>query len=287
VVASYPTSATPQPPRITSLGAPAGGLPTAGGVVLEAVGEQLGALGSSVFLVLSSSLFGEFRTPPCDVVAPGSRVRCTSPAGVGTGLAVVMLVDGVASPPFTDGTLSYLPPAITGLRVVAGGDAVDGDVGVPTLGGGSVVVEGVNFGPASLGSGSLGAVSYSPLALSLLLGSPVSFPALACSITRDHVEVTCSMGPGVGGGLQWSITVAGQTAATATTTYRSPVIASLGLLSVDGAVMLDPPALDSLRTAGGQQLVGRMVIGDPLLSATHTPFKHIEPNPSKRLPHWL
>jgi hypothetical protein len=268
VVASDPAAATPQPPRVVLVVGPLGGLPTPGGVVLEAVGEQLGALGSSPTLVLSSSRWGEFRTPPCAVVAPGSRVRCTSPAGVGTDLAVVAVVDGVASPPYANGTLSYSPPAITGLRVVSGGGA---GAGVPTSGGGVVVVEGVNFGPAALGGVSLGAVSYSPLALSVLLGAPVSFPALDCAITRDHSEVTCSMGPGVGGGLQWSITVAGQTATTATTTYRPPIITSLGVASPSGgAVSWDPAALGALATSGGQRLVRALRLKAPHSGPSHS-----------------
>jgi hypothetical protein len=259
VVVSEPASVTPQPPRVLSVSAPSGSLPTQGGVVLEATGEQLGAADSAVFIVLSSVEFGEFFTSLCDVVAPGTRIRCLSPAGVGIGLVAAVSVDGVRSPPFTTGALSYSPPAITGLRVLAGGGASSGvgsdDGGVPTMGGGVVVVEGVNFGPAALGSRSLEAVSYVPVGLSVLLGTPVSFPALDCVISRNHTEVTCGMGPGVGGGLQWSITIAGQTASPATTSYRPPVITRLGVVSANGSVLWSAQALAALNTAGGQRLV--------------------------------
>jgi hypothetical protein len=254
VVLSDPRSVTPQPPRILFVGAPSAGLPTAGGAVLEALGERLGAVESVVFMVLSSVDFEPVTTPSCVIVVPTSRIRCTSPAGVGTGLTVTVSVDGVVSPPYTNGTLSYMSPAITGLRVFAGGGMGEGG-GVPTIGGGVVVLEGVNFGPAALGGRSLGAVSYSSPALTLLLGASASFPALDCAITRSHTEVSCTMGPGVGGGLQWSITIGGQTASTATISYRPPVIAAVGVVLPNGDVSFDSASRHALATSGGQQLV--------------------------------
>ncbi len=254
VVPSDPPSITPQPPRVLFVAAPAAGVPTAGGIVLEATGEQLGVDGSVVSMLLSSADFGPFRSADCEVTDPGTRIRCTSPAGVGTGLAIVVSVDGVSSPPYPNGTLSYSSPAITGLRVVSGG-AEGGGGGVPTSGGALVVVEGLNFGPASLAALSLGAVTYSPITLSVTQGTPVSFPALHCAITRNHTELTCEMGPGVGGGLLWSVSIAGQTASTATTSYHKPVITSVGVVAAGGGVSSAPAALHALVTQGGQELV--------------------------------
>jgi hypothetical protein len=262
VVPSDPPFITPQPPLILRIDAPSAGLPTAGGVVLEAMGEQLGALSSAVFLVLSSAGFEPFTSPACAIVVPASRIRCTSPEGVGMGLHVAVSVDGVLSSPYPNRTLSYSSPAITGLRVAAvGGGGIDGDM--PTTGGGLVMVEGVNFGPAALGARSLGAVSYSPTALSLTLGAVVSFPALDCAITRNHTEVTCRMGPGVGGGLQWGVTIAGQSAVTATTAYRRPVITAIGVVAASGIVSSDPAALEGLATKGGQLLVRQQLATQP------------------------
>jgi hypothetical protein len=255
VLLSDPASITPQPPRILFIVGPSSGLPTPGGIFLEAEGDHLGDFDSTVFLVLSGPEFGPFATTDCAIVEPATRIRCTSPAGVGTGLSVSVSVDGVVSPPFANGTLSYAAPAILGLREVSDGVEDGGDGGVPTSGGRLVVVEGLNFGPAALGARSLGAVSYSPRALSVLLGTQVLFPALDCVITRDHSEVTCGVGPGVGGGLQWNIAIAGQTASIATTTYRLPVITAMGVLSSSGALLLDPTSLRALVTSGGQQLV--------------------------------
>ncbi len=268
VVPSEPPSITPQPPRIFYVDAPSAGLPTAGGVVLEAVGEQLGAVNSIVFLVLSGAEFEPFISLACAIVVPASRIRCTSPAGVGTHLEVAVSVDDVLSSPYPNGTLSYSSPAITGLRVISS-DNGDGDVS--TTGGGLVVVEGVNFGPAALGVRSLGAVTYSPAALSVVLGTPVVFPALDCAISRSHTEVTCGMGPGVGGGLQWSVTVAGQTASVVTTSYHPPMLTMVGVVSTNGVVSLEQTALWALATSGGQQLVrfgSRMLLSD-LQSRAH------------------
>ncbi len=256
-VPSDPLSVTTQLPRIMLVVAPRGGLPTAGGVVVEAEGEQLGAIDSTVLMVLSSVNFGSFPATDCSIVTSGSRVRCTSPPGVGAGLAVTLVVDGVASPPFANGTLSYSSPAITGLLVLVASQDSDVSSGgsVPTTGGGLVVVQGLNFGPAALGALSLGAVTFSPVALSVSLGTQVTFAAVNCAITRNHTEVTCGMGPGVGGSLRWSITIAGQSSSSAMTTYRPPVIAAVEVVTESGAVSSDPAALQALATSGGQLLV--------------------------------
>jgi hypothetical protein len=63
----------------------------------------------------------------------------------------------------------------------------------------------------------------------LCLGWQVAFVAVDCAISRDHVEVTCSMGPGVGGRLQWSVTVADQSSTIPLTAYRRPVLTLLAV----------------------------------------------------------
>jgi hypothetical protein len=253
VVPAEPGAITPQPPLVTLVTAPSVGLPTQGGVVLDVEGDQLGATDSMVLLTLTSTVFGAFVSSPCRVVTPGSRLRCVSPPGIGGGLVVTVDVDGIASQPYPNATLWYTAPSITGLRVIAGGS--DGSDGVSTSGGGLVEVDGVNFGPAALGWLSLGAVTYSPVAYSVAAGMPVVFPALNCAITRNHTQLTCGMGSGVGGGLQWSVTVAGQTASTVTSGYRAPVLAAVGVLTRTGVVDPDPSALQALDTRGGQLLV--------------------------------
>ncbi len=253
MVLSTPVSVTPQPPHVVSLSEPTAGLLTAGGVQVTATGEQLGGPDSTVFLVLASSRFGSFVSGVCDIAVAGTRVRCVSPPGVGTGLSVSLSVDGVVSPPFANGTLSYVPPSITSLYAADGEAGAGG--GVPTSGGGVVVIRGSNFGPVALGSMSLGDVTYSPSALSVALGDSIVFPAHNCTISRDHTEITCEMGAGVGGGLQWSVTIAGQTATTVVSSYRAPVVRTVGVLLATGMVSSGPEALSSLATQGGQQLV--------------------------------
>jgi hypothetical protein len=257
VVLSAPLSVRPQPPRVTFVSAPTSGLPTAGGVLVSAAGEQLGGPDSTVFLVLSSGELGSFVSGACGITAPGTRVLCVSPPGAGTHILVSLSVDGIISPPFANASLSYLPPSINELHaVVGGGSAAEG---APTTGGSVVVIRGSNFGPAALGPRSLGAVTYSPLALSVALGGSVVFPAHGCAITQDHTELTCEMGPGVGAGLKWSVTIAGQTAATVVSSYRAPVVHTLGVLLSAGVTSTAPGALDALVTQGGQQLVRKLL----------------------------
>jgi hypothetical protein len=78
--------------------------------------------------------------------------------------------------------------------------------------------------------------------------------------------VTCRMGPGVGGGLQWSITIAGQTAFTATTAYHRPVIDAVGVEAAGGLVLSDSAAREALATEGGQYVV--RLPPPPLASST-------------------
>jgi hypothetical protein len=84
------------------------------------------------------------------------------------------------------------------------------------------------------------------------------FVAQGCTITQSHVEITCMLAPGVGGGLQFSVSIAGRSSAVACTSYRPPTITAMGLLTTqEGGSTVDTQeeAVGVLRTAGGQVLV--------------------------------
>jgi hypothetical protein len=72
------------------------------------------------------------------------------------------------------------------------------------------------------GPTTLGLVTYSPV------GLPFQFAAQRCSVTVDHVEIRCETGPGVGARLLWTVTVDDLSSSYPLTSYRAPVISSLG-----------------------------------------------------------
>jgi hypothetical protein len=99
---------------------------------------------------------------------------------------------------------------------------------------------------------------HSPVYLTLALGWPVIFHAHHCAVTRDHVELQCSLGPGVGVRSQWTVTIANQSSSNPQSSYRRPVVASLGLVVDNGSLVYAPdPRLLALTTTGGQTLVFR------------------------------
>ncbi len=79
--------------------------------------------------------------------------------------------------------------------------------------------------------------------------------ATDCAITRNHTEILCTMGPGVGGHLQWTVVIAGQTSAIPLTSYRPPTLSSLGWVPPGGSSVLDSPALAQLDSRGQGQLL--------------------------------
>jgi hypothetical protein len=176
VVPSSPGRVTPAPPLITAVTVPTVFLGTSGGSVVRVTGVQLGGVGAVVLLGLSNGVH-TFPGAPCAVTAPGVEVRCEAPIGVGSRHAAWVEVDGVASAPFPNATLSYAPPSIATITVLraVGDEGGNAPVGVSTEGGSVVVIAGANFGPATgITPTPLGAVTYTPPDFVVGRGVPVS-----------------------------------------------------------------------------------------------------------------
>jgi hypothetical protein len=266
-----------------------------------------------------------FTSTPCSVIFTGESVQCVAPPGAGTGHAVLVLVDGVPSHPFPNATLAYEPPSILSISPAT---PLSNGEGLPTAGGIPIVIQGVNFGSASLGPAARIAVtyvpsggdspttlsfahdlplccclavdggnmlffaphactstvhyrpprvvppypnhvtcsplyppsrcSYSPVDLSITLGSTVTFFARGCNVTRDHVELTCLLGSGVGVRAQWTVSVANQSSSNPRTSYRRPEVSAVLLLGDDMQPRENSAlALQNLDTRGGQVLAFR------------------------------
>jgi hypothetical protein len=260
VAPASPASVRLQSPVLLSVMVPGDALPTRGGGVISVHGQQLGAPGSLVTLLLSrrwrvgedpsvvgSSSAGHddaliLASGACTIVQATAHVQCPSPSGVGAGYAVSLVVDGTRSDVWANGTLSFEEPRILTLTMLAD----DPQVGGGTSGGTVVVIAGTGFPSVEDSAVALGPVLYSPVRLDL------QFLAQGCAVTRDFVEITCVTAAGVGGRLLWVVTVDGQQSVNPTTAYRPPVISRLGIVLDSGLVAFDQDSLATVSTAGGQ-----------------------------------
>jgi hypothetical protein len=114
-------------------------------------------------------------------------------------------------------------------------------------------------GPAALGPLSLTSVTYTS-ALLLASGLPSTLHPKDCTIVQSHTRIQCTMVAGVGGSLQWAVTVAGQTSALPRTRYHPPELIDVGVGPGAGAGAgagppeFTPTARAALPTSGGAVL---------------------------------
>ena len=170
----------------------------------------------------------------CVVVVPNTVLSCAVPAGVGANLSIAVNVAGW--PALSSRAVSYMPPSITSAARVGGGALL-------TEGTDSVVLTGDNFGPA----GTQPLVSYAVNATTLPL---LYAPSATCVVSTAHSALVCPTVPGVGKGLLFSVSVAGQPSAP-------------GIFSPSPQVQYQAPTITAvtaplLQTAGGESGVIRL-----------------------------
>lgn len=145
----------------------------------------------------------------CFVSVQDVQIICTTAPGVGSSLTWAVTIGSQTSAP-SNSTSSYAPPSIS--------DYIGpGAVGADTVGSQAVIINGHNFGP--LGTAPDSATYGGPNA--------TLFEASGCSVTTDHVVITCSTAPGAGSGLKWLVMVGGQYSVYPTTSYAVPIITGL------------------------------------------------------------
>ncbi|KAA0176614.1 hypothetical protein FNF27_01895 [Cafeteria roenbergensis] len=241
-----------QPPTVSAVLQGLRSEPTAGGSVLEVEGSNFGPLSAPVTVRFGASTGMELAAVGCAVSVAHTRVRCTTVAGVGTGLGVVVGVAGQLSARFEPQPpalpLGYAAPAVSGIVVLSASadprDAVPlfslgASTAALTTSGQSlqIVLQGTNFGAQAstfslrFGGGAGRADKYL-----------VSGAALDCSVVVSHTVVACDAPAGQGVGLRVAVegcrvTVSG---ARIECTTAEGVGAELGVwLAVDG---VDPLA---------------------------------------------
>jgi hypothetical protein len=243
-VPTAPAELAPSNPRISSVTVAARSLLGSGGDLIAVEGSRLGdAASQSVTLLLRNGVYS-LTSPSCTSPIPLRRLLCVAPAGAGVGYRVAVVVDGAQSAWFTPlSPLSYAPPVVTGF----GGEGAESS----TTGGDVVLLRGANFGSASMWPLPLQSVGYEAS------GLRYSYLASNCSVTRDHEEVTCSTGAGVGARLLWTVTVAGQSSTNPHTRYHTPVVHSVSITGGGhGAGSFDATS-NLMDTRGGHEMVVR------------------------------
>ena len=98
-----------------------------------------------------------------------------------------------------------------------------------TLGGQTVFVQGRNLGPA--GNFFVDSVSYGPVT-----GTEFALNVSLCSVSIEHVLLTCQTVPGAGRELQWVVTIDRQKSVFPTTFYAPPEISSFSGAGADKAL---------------------------------------------------
>ncbi|KAA0145912.1 hypothetical protein FNF28_07769 [Cafeteria roenbergensis] len=227
-----------QPPTVSAVLQGLRGEPTAGGSVLEVEGSNFGPLSRALTVRFGASTGNGSWLPwgaPCPV-AHHPRVRCTTVAGVGTGLAwfvvvshtvvacdapagqgvglrVAVEVGGQLSPLAADAgntTLSFTPPTVT---EVSGQGAVQGS----TAGDEDLVLVGTNFPP--VGDLPDPVVRFGPSPSGEL------YLAQGCRVTVSGARIECTTAEGVGAELGVWLAVDGVDPLAAVT-YAKPAIAA-------------------------------------------------------------
>ena len=177
-------------------------------------------------------------TARCCKIINSNLASCLSTAGVGRDFTWSLTIGGQASNAFASEDTGYAAPVLVMYTGAGAKEAV-------TEGGQDVIIEGRNFGPASLSRTSKdGVATVVPLAsISKVTygkhGTEYEVPVAQCSISTNHFFVTCKTVPGAGKGLKWFINIDGQQSITPSTYFGAPAITSivgpsLALLSTSG-----------------------------------------------------
>ena len=231
------------PPIITSvtgLGQKNG--PTSGNALLQITGENFGPVSGVLGMTASDMVtYGHvgatstFVASGCMVVSSPDQglgatswtMNCVTAPGVGAGLSMSMALGGQAAPTFA-ANIAYGAPQVVSF---AGVGAANPNA-LSTLGGSSVYVNGLNFGP---GPSNPNYASYFAPKLAVqygaaLQGGPVSnltFSSVACTVSVPDVQLQCVIAPGAGHNLIWRVTLDGQASAEPTTSYAAPVVTGI------------------------------------------------------------
>lgn len=128
-------------------------------------------------------------------VATHNQITCTVPAGQGTSLPLVAVVDGQASNSLS---LGYAAPSLGSISPTSGS----------TAGGYNLTLSGNNFATT---------------------GALVTVGGLSCPVvSQTHTQVICTMPPGEGVQRDVVVSVSGQASVARSFSYSKPTITNVG-----------------------------------------------------------
>jgi hypothetical protein len=235
-------------PAITRLEGSAidGAILTDGGQQIVIKGTDLGKDASTIVIkygesgveLTANSATGQSN---CRLVVPHEQYECVTIPGTGVNLTWTATVGHEAlgnslQSVQSKGKTSYGQPVIHTIT-----DALGNAVNQPTEGAEAVLLNGRNFGPASLSlqtfmaygmqqdeymtnRGRIDDITYGECDN---MGNCRNYTAYNCSITRAHKQIKCLTAAGVGSQQRWVVTIAGQSSTNPKTAYQAPVITSI------------------------------------------------------------
>jgi len=204
------------PPAISKITAPL--LNTWGGDKFIIEGSNFGDVATRIHVTYGAT--GYEMTASCVILTSQTKLECTSIAGIGKDLKVIVKVADLTSAVF-ENALHYKPPVLD--QVMGPGAAL-----ANTQGGDIVYLIGSQFGDISI-SGTQIVVTYGK--------TGTEYTATNCRVEASHTKVQCLTVPGTGRGLQWQIYIATQASnlLNANTSYSPPMISYFGGSGSTGA----------------------------------------------------
>ena len=216
-------------------------LSTSGGTPIRITGTSFGPIGvqaSAITVKYARGLAAtDLRSNPsgyvassCSVTLAHTEMTCTSVEGIGKAMEFWLSnLAGSYSNVLSTHQTSFHLPTVTSVAIKAGTDSTAATL--PTEGGTAVLIQGTNFGPASVLSNSdLSSVSY---------GGETAFgyTATSCAVTVAQTEIQCTTASGTGDNHKWNIVLADQSSGVSTfhTSYAPPILTSVSGQSLSSA----------------------------------------------------
>ena len=267
VVSSNSVTIDYQRPSIYSVeGSGALASSTAGGDVLDIEGRGFGPVGhaTSVRLMYQQSTFTSARTKrptlptfyavDCRVLSDQS-MACKTGIGVGYNLTYKVEIEGQHSDQANNAVTgakalgrepshkggAYSRPTLSTVTQIDGNSIYNAN----TRGYELVLIKGTNFGPIESWNPVTATFGLPPLSPG---AAEQQFSALACNVTRAHLEITCLTSQGAGSKHQWKVQVAGLKSVLAETSFGKPNIVSIEATNAAGSKI----SVHALSSRGGE-----------------------------------
>ena len=164
----------------------------------------------------------EYTATSCSVYIPNTAISCAVGPGIGSNHIWQVVISNRWNATSTR-TTGYIPPAITQVSRNGGNLSDSSTQAMRTDAiGESIILDGTNFGPTyNLGTLFNAILTYGPPS------SPSLYSTSSCQMSVQYTEIVCAAVPGVGGLLEFMLTIGGQSSvyfSQSTVRYSPPSI---------------------------------------------------------------